>query len=291
MRKTQIEEVTNLFDQMEIAAQGRQASLPTFIKPYHLACIAVQARAQGDNISLPPNSDIESYAARMGLWEAIGQIPPVHVNRRATCGRFVEARAVTQDETVHRVSIDISRMFENTGTDTDTCESLQILASELLGNCCAHSSDDDIFGMVTGQVWSGGNLAQLCIVDCGNGIRQSLNGNNDLAARLAAENACQIATEYGVTGKPFGSHSGYGLTLTNDLISQNNGNLIVISGQECYVNREGNSFACEIERPWNGTLIIFEWNTNIPLDINSVYNAWPMSESLEGEDQDDDLFD
>lgn len=291
MEKTCVTELVELFKQMDIAAQGKEASLPNFIKPFHLACIAVQARKNNGDINLPPGSNMESYASRMGLWEAIGKVPPVNVNRRVNGGRLIEAKAITKDEDVHAVSIEISDMFKQTGTDDESCEALQILAAELLGNCCAHSSnDEEIFGMVTGQLWKRGKLAQICIVDCGKGIRASLGNNSQLQGRLLSENACQIATEYGVTGKPNGTHSGYGLTLTNDLIKQNRGGLIIVSGNECYINQYGVINSKTLHIPWDGTLIVFEWNTDIPLDVNSVYDSWPMSESLK-EDQYADLFD
>lgn len=292
MRKTAIQEIETHFEQMEIAARGEEASIAEFVKPFHLACIAVQARKDNSDIILP--TDLVAYAARMGLWEAIDKEPPMQVNRNPSAGRFVETKAVKEDSDVHPVSVDISEMFSSTGSCNATTDALQILAAELLGNCCAHSSDDtsnEIFGMVVGQRWHKGNLAQLCIVDCGIGIRDSLENNCNLLARLASGNACQIATEYGVTGKPHGSHSGYGLALANDLATLNKGNLIVISGNECYVNCEGSVVTTNLKSPWNGTLIIFEWNTNIPLDINQVYDAWPTSESLEEEEQYGSLFD
>ncbi|MGR5430189.1 hypothetical protein ACPV56_09410 [Vibrio astriarenae] len=292
MNKTTIEDIDYLFEQMALVKQGRNASLPSFLKPFHLACVAMKAKQANSNIELPCGSEAESYASRMGLWDAIDQKPPVSVPRRPSCGRFVEARGIACDQDVHNTSVEISEMFKNTGSDELTTETLQILASELLGNCCAHSDNGQVFGIATGQVWPGGNLAQLCIADCGQGIRQSLYNNSQLHKRLESENACKMSTEYGVTGKPFGSHSGYGLTLTNDLTKQNNGCLLIVSDKECYINTEGNVQTCTLPRGWDGTLIIFEWNTNIPLNITQVYDGWPTPAGFEEEEgeQYDDLF-
>ncbi|MCZ4374330.1 hypothetical protein O4H50_21305, partial [Vibrio diazotrophicus] len=294
LNKTNVKDVEWFLEQMDKSTTDGSASIPTFIKPFHLACIAIHAKMSDSNISLPSQSEIEKYAVRMGLWEAIGKEPPYQVNRLSCDGRFVEARAVETDDDVHSSSVEVSEMFARTGTCKSTTESLQILAAELLGNCCAHSSDESIFGIVTGQVWHKGNLAQLCIVDCGNGIRRSLENNEGLTERLTQDNACQLATEYGITGKPFGHHSGYGLTLTNDLITQNEGCLIVVSGNECYVNCEGTVEALTLDYSWSGTLIIFEWNTDTTLDVTPIYDSWPTSESLTDETEEDlygQLFD
>lgn len=288
MYKTTYYDVTNFLNALEGAEQDEEIALPEFVRPYHLACTALKAKVTGNEINV--REELVPYMTRMGLWNAIGRKAPISVTRLPCAGRFVETRVVEDDKGVHQTSIEISQMFERTGCNSETTDSLQILASELLGNCCAHSSEDEIFGMVTGQIWEGGNLAQLCIVDCGKGIRASLEGNEELRDRLNTEFACQMATEYGITGKPHGSHSGYGLTLTNDLITQNGGCLMVISENECYVNREGQVSVHTLDNGWQGTLIIFEWNTNISLDITQVYNSWPTSQALEEEEQYGELF-
>ncbi|MFB9939726.1 ATP-binding protein [Shewanella indica] len=238
--------------------------------------------------------DLERYAARMGLWDVLDRPAPVSIGRAPARGRFAEARRVTADDQVHGVSVELSSMFHRTrGVTPATIDAIQIMLSELLGNSCAHSRRtevDQVFGVTIGQSWAGGNLAQLCIVDCGMGIRSSLSQNAQLGSRLASENACQIATEYGVTGKPFGPHSGYGLTFTNDLTSQNGGCLIVISGNECYSNRCGVVSTSVLPNFWDGTIVIFEWNTNVSLDARRVYDGWPDGVDMEEELDYGDIF-
>jgi hypothetical protein len=161
----------------------------------------------------------------------------------------------------------------------------------MLGNCCAHSTTDllEPFGLVCGQSWPNGGIAQLCLSDTGVGIRESLKQNEGLVVRLNNENACTLATEYGITGKPEGNHSGYGLALADGLIKNNNGTLAIVSGNELYFNQCGIISSRTMQYSWEGTIIIFEWNINSPLDSRAVYDSWPAPESMtEGEY--DELF-
>ncbi|OOF10761.1 hypothetical protein BZG82_06760 [Salinivibrio sp. PR5] len=268
------------------------AAIPPFLKPFHLASMAVQAKRHNESIVMPEGSDLARYASRMKLWEAIDQPPPVCTGERPAAGRFSPTRVIKNDDQVHQAAIDISEMFKSTGASDETCDSLHIMISELLGNTCAHSGEQsDIFGIVAGQVWQGGSLAQLCIADCGQGIRNSLSTNPDLTSDLRTNNACSIAVKYGVTGKPHGPHQGYGLTLTNDLTLQNNGCLVIASHDEYYMVRESGISTGTLTTPWEGTMIVFEWDINTPLDINSVYREWPKSPTEEEDDLYDNLFD
>jgi anti-sigma regulatory factor (Ser/Thr protein kinase) len=183
-------------------------------------------------------------------------------------------------------------MFANCTPNRNTIDSLQIIMAELLGNCIAHSSknNDEPFGLVCGQAWPNGNLAQIAIADTGLGIRDSLAGNLELGEQLASQNACELACVYGVTGKPNGNHSGYGLAITQRLAAQKNGVLTVVSGNELYRVDGKNETSREIDSLWNGTLIIFEWNLNVPLDIDSVYASLPRPATMKEEEW-DEIFD
>lgn len=269
-----------------LATTGRGWS-PDFWKPFHFATLAAQARRLG--VTLTIDNEQLDYAIRMGIFEAIGQEPPRLVGQRAPDGRFVEAKAVTEPRDVDTVSEAVTQMFRCYSPENE--EALSVLFSELLGNCVAHSSDSQQlpFGLICGQSWPNGNKAQFCVADTGIGIRDSLIVNDQLAERLAEQNACQLATVYGVTGKPEENHSGYGLALTNGLITQNDGNLFVVSGNELYWNRGGRISTSELKHGWDGTFILFEWHLNTSMDLREVYDSWPAPDSME-EDDYNELF-
>ncbi|MDC8832229.1 ATP-binding protein [Alteromonas gilva] len=289
MENTNVGEILNFIRQVNEWDNTNSISLPNFLKPFHLAMLSASCRSK--NCHLDINHSNESYINRMGLYEAIGQTPPNRVTRNDQTGQIIEARAVEDTSSVHRLSIEISEMFTSCA-DNRTQGDLEVLISEILQNCCAHSvtGDTNPFGLVCGQAWRNGGLAQLAIVDTGIGIRASLSGNPELTEELQQNNSCMLACEYGITGKPNSSHSGYGLALAKGLAENNHGRLIVISNSELYISGNGEDKSVDLDSGWNGTIIIFEWNLNNPLDSVAVYNNWPCPTTMD-EDEYDEIFD
>lgn len=289
MENTTVEEVVNFVRRINEWENTDSIYLPSFLKPFHLAMLAATCRSK--NIHLDIEHDNESYINRMGLYEAIGQEPPTRINRYDLRGRIIEARAVEDINSVHRLSTEITEMFTSCA-DNRTQGDLEVLISEILQNCCAHSvtGNTNPFGLVCGQAWRNGGLAQLAIVDNGIGIRDSLGGNPDLTADLLRSNSCMLACEYGITGKPNSSHSGYGLALAKGLAENNYGRLIVISNNELFICGNGEDRCVDLDSGWNGTIIIFEWNLNNPLDSVTVYDGWPCPATMD-EDEYNEIFD
>lgn len=281
-------EVSRFIESLPNLSSG-SLPLPNFVKPYHLAFLASYCRS--NEITLDINHSSESYINRMGLYEAIGQEPPQRISRNDLTGHIVEARAITNVSAVPSLADEISSMFQNCANQS-TSDDLCILISELLGNCCAHSVEggQNPFGLVCGQAWPQGGLAQIAIVDTGIGISASLANNSNLNNRLASESNCALACEYGVTGKPNSSHSGYGLALAKGLAAQNRGKLIVLSDSELYICGNGENRSVHLNSLWRGTAIIFEWNMNTELDTGSVYRQWPTPATME-EDEYNEIFD
>lgn len=256
---------------------------PQFWKPFHFVTLALLAKSAGmQDLRLP--DEFESYAARMGLWDAAGIEPPYRVNKSEPAGRFMPAQAL-----VDRVRVDdraaalaeiMAKQCANASRD-----SLEVTLAELLNNCFDHARPDmDLFGLACAQSWPRGNLAQIAIADGGVGIRPTLEENDDIADRLARENACILAAEYGVTGKPHRSHSGYGLTLSKDVLVLNGGQLAVVSGTEIALFHRSRQYATTTSQRWQGTLVVLEWKINQPLDALAVYNSWPSPEGMTDED-------
>src|SRR3546814_14318315 len=92
-------------------------------------------------------------------------------------------------------------------------------------------TDDGLHGFVCAQTWYRDSRAQVAIADSGIGIRSSLTESLDLAKRLAKQNACELATEYGISSKLGRGHAGYGLTLARDLAQQTPGSMLFV--QSC----------------------------------------------------------
>lgn len=249
---------------------------PDFLRPFHLLTFALALKAgKWSGVTLPDN--LENYAIRMGLYEAAGLRPPKEINKYSATGRFHPVIPLVDIRTVAATAARLSALCENQVTTRETRESLEAVIMELLENCYAHAKTGgrEFHGLAAAQIWPYGNLAQIAVADVGVGIRARLMDNPNLHALLRTFNACEVATRYGITADEVG-HGGYGLTLAKDLLRSNRGNLMVISKNEVAVGTPNGMVSSKFKSVrWNGTLIIFEWNTNRSLNVRTVYKRWP----------------
>ncbi len=247
---------------------------PDFLRPFHLLTFALVLKAGNwKGVTLPEN--LENYAIRMGLYEAAGIPPPKTIHKYSSAGRFHPVIPLVDARTVAVTAARLSALCANQLSTKETQDSLETSISELLENCYAHAGRR-FYGLAAGQIWQYGNLAQIAIADTGVGIRARLMDNPNLHALLRTFNACELATRYGITADESG-HGGYGLTLAKDLLRSNGGNLMVISKDEVAVGTSKGMVSSKFKSSvrWNGTLVIFEWNTNRTLDVRAVYRGWP----------------
>lgn len=294
MNLTSMEEVIDWLDSLKLSLSTDEISGPGFLKPFHLVTLALilkkkNIREKFAGLTLP--EDLSGYAERMGLWEAAGMSPPQRIFSRHSTDNCMPISPLDRKEQV----IDKTKEFEilfDIKNNQDKKDILIVL-SELLENCYAHGRiTDELHGFVCAQQWQRGDLGQIAICDLGIGIRSSLNENINLHSQLAENNACVIACEYGVTSKPRVEqhHSGYGLTLTKDILKGNGGRLIVVSYDEfAWLRNSNNGIVNNMDggvmpSKWPGTLIVFEWKISQPLDALSVYNSWPQSDEDTGDD-------
>lgn len=270
-----------------------EETLCQFLKPYHLLTLALELKRRGisqfDFPALP--SELLTYAARMKLWDAADlNLPRSSVrNEAAQKGKFLPVQKLTDNNKVNEVATDLMQISVKQNLRCETVNSLEIMLIELLNNYYDHSnSDKNLYGLACAQSWPRGNLAQIALIDSGIGIRRSLQQNADLGPLLRDMNACELSCEYGITGKPNNGHSGYGLTLAKELMQGNQGNFILISYDEGFVQNAEGSESFHISPIWEGTLLILEWNVSEPLNVNvnDIYNSWPTPEGFDP----DELF-
>ena len=277
MEATTVQDVEWWIGQVAKGLSGRNFDGPRFLRPYHFAIVGNAAyRAGATRIFVP--AFFGPYAARMHLWQAIGLEAPQEVAERNPGGRFFPLTPIKSEHGAEVVADGIRDVFKTCGTtDNRALRAIEIMLSEILGNCFFHSKmSADIRGLACAQSWPDRNLAQVAVVDTGVGIRRTLGQNPAYSVRLKSENANELATELGVTGKPDGRHSGYGLTVARQLMQNHGGNLLVLSGDEAFRAWGRKSRGRTLLHPWQGTIVIMEWNMDRPLDVSAVYAAWPQ---------------
>ncbi|SDV50224.1 histidine kinase [Chitinasiproducens palmae] len=278
MELTALGEIFSWIDEVHCLTNNMECTAPRFFRPYHFVLAAMELRRIGaPAVRLP--REFEGYAARMHFWDAIGLRAPVYVNEYNAAGRFHPLERLEDEEQVDQVSEALTHILDN-GGDTSAKAAVQ----ELLGNCFAHAeSDMGLHGLACAQFWARGRKAQIAICDSGIGIRRSLLQRAEYRESLATSNACEFATRYAVTSKPNRGHSGYGLKLARDLMGNNGGCLYIVSYDEFFMTRGAAVLAGQTPRTFNGTLIVLEWNTDVPLSTREVYESWPQ---IEGNDDD-----
>ncbi|WP_080425200.1 ATP-binding protein [Burkholderia ubonensis] len=285
MKPTKLRDITSWVSSVEQLVDEGTCACPSFFRPFHFLILAMELKRSGGNVSLPEK--IMRYAVRMRLWEAIDQAPPFNINAYNPAGKFHPVEPLIDQNAVDDTSECLVEIFRRAGIDDGAIDGARTVVQELLGNCFAHAeSDNGLHGLACAQYWPGGDLAQIAICDSGIGIRTSLSANDDLLLELVKRNACEMATEYSVTSKPGKGHSGYGLTLARDLIEQAGGTIYVVSQDEFFYSSGGVTDYGGIPTTLNGTLIVLEWDTKVPLNLRQVYNAWPLPEGMDDDDYD-----
>lgn len=274
-----------LFDLEQLRSEGR-CGAPKFIKPFHLATLAhTLMQLESRKLALPEK--IAPYADTMKLWDAVNVPSPFPEKVRSPGGRYHPIQLLKDESTIDATAASLTALFQTVCPDARTNDAICIMLRELIANCYVHSAvADGLYGLICAQVWNVGRRAQIVLADTGIGIRQSLAQNALLSARLNIENACEIATEYGVTGKPGKGHSGYGLSVARRLLEQNKGFLLVLSGNEGFASRYGASTHVKMNTSWNGTLLVIEWSLDMPMDIGAVYRSFPLPEGMDDDDFD-----
>lgn len=286
MEFTAPSEVEKWLEELNFLVKDKKCEAPRFIKPFHLATLAHKMRLKKlGGLNLPEK--IAPYANTMRLWEALGLTPPDIVALRQAPGRHHPIEVLRDPNSIQETADNLVKLLVPVCSDAMTIDAVNTMLRELVDNCYSHAEvPDGISGLVCAQVWAGGDKAQISLADTGIGIRDSLALNGDLLPRLASENSCELATEYGVTGKPGKGHSGYGLAVARKLIEQNDGNLLVRSGKEGFCLHRGNLMRFNTSRIWHGTLLIIEWDLKRSMNIREVYESFPLPEGMSHDDFD-----
>jgi len=286
-RETKLGDIAGWNKSLQQLRKNQKCTGPRFLLPFHFVTMALllkEERVGAVRLSGP----MEEYAARLKLWEAIGLQGPVVTPNRPTGSRYHEITPLTSLQAVDGSASGLASMLTHDGTrgSNELRNDVFTMLLELLSNCYHHArAADGLHGLACAQTWYRDSRAQFAIADSGIGIRESLWESPDLRPRLRQENACALACELGVSSKLGVGHAGYGLAIAKDLAMQTpNSMLFVQSCKEALLieNRKVTEIST-FDYALPGTLVVFEWDLNKPLDLANVYRQWPT----DGGDDDD----
>ncbi|MEN5393856.1 hypothetical protein [Stenotrophomonas sp. TWI377] len=250
--------------------------------PYHFATMALVAKEMGPGQLVLPN-EVTEYAAKIRLWEAIGQESPMIVEGRPASTRYHDLTPIRSNDDVDNVASAIAEMLtSHSGACTfETRNDLFVMLAELIGNCYSHArAEDGLHGLVCAQTWYKESRAQFAIADSGIGIRESLKENADLAEKLSQRNSCSLACEWGVSSKLGVGHQGYGLTVACDMALNTPGSTLFVQScdEAIFIDNGAVQEISSFKHGFSGTLVVFEWDIGTKLDLAQVYANWPQSQ-------------
>lgn len=278
-------EIVSWISEIEKILLGlNSCNCPGFLKPIHLVTIGLAVKkSEWGGLKLP--NDLAGYASRMNLWDSINMQPPYQVNQYKPLGKFLPVQRFDQHKRDVQVAIDGLADIINKTLSTEYHSTLSNCLEELVNNFFDHArSTYELPCLIAAQSWPKGKLVQVAIADAGIGIRSSLNENTNLLYRLNNENACKLASTYGISSKLGNNHSGYGLALAKNLMEQANGSYILVSGNEIYSSIRGADTCQEIQGGWGGTILVLEWSLDSQLSSKLVYDSWPLPEGFNIDD-------
>lgn len=288
MKHTSIREIHSWLEQLEALLAEKTCQAPEFLRPFHFISLALMLKSKGARGITLPHS-LRPYAARMHLWEAIGlPSPRRHSQERDALGRFLPIEPLRSEADIQDCSDRLAAITSLAKASEESCQSLSIAVSELIGNCFSHANAEreGLHGLACAQYWPRGQLMQIAIADMGVGIRNTFDqaDREEFRLRVKEMNCCTLATELFASSKLDNGHAGYGLALARQLTEQNRGTMTVYSGHEWFHSSNGQCSEGANGVGWQGTMIVAEFNTANPLSTQAVYQNWPPVRGYEDDD-------
>ncbi|MGY3449497.1 hypothetical protein [Bradyrhizobium sp. USDA 4353] len=230
---------------------GKERHFPPFPMLFLVAKLSeFRARHPETTIQLL-HQEAHSYAAHMGFFRAAGFDYGKDVGEAKGNARYLPIRSLTQDELaqsdgqwgaelgdlIQKHADDIAVIISRDETrKSDFFNVLSYSIREMIRNVFEHSGADRVF--YCAQYWPAKQKVEVCLLDRGMGIRQSLGTNPNFRYKTDKE-AVEMSLWPGVSGKTHlkprsenWANSGYGLYMTSRL-SRHGGNFTMASGDAC----------------------------------------------------------
>jgi hypothetical protein len=194
-----------------------------------------------------------SYAAHMGFFKTAGFDIGRELDDAKGNARYLPIRAFYKSELLRQPTdrfVELGDLIQRHADDiaavvsqderraSDFFNALSYSLRELIRNVFEHAETDRV--LYCAQYWPAKQKVEVCILDRGIGIRQSLGTNPNFRFRTDKE-ALEMSLWPGVSGKTHlksmstnWANSGYGLYMTSRL-SRHGGNFAIVSGDACIV--------------------------------------------------------
>ena len=276
-----------------------------FITPsglcYLIACIQTLTNIIGkENIEIimPHNNSTNNYLTRMNFLENLGLVDNNCINKNDCSNSLLELQKISMTcKCDWQITQNLITVLESQlpVDNQDILKAVSYAIGEIVDNTLRHSQSQ-IGGYICAQTYPNLNKLEICIIDGGIGIVESLKVENNVHKEKICEfksdsEFIQYAIEKGITSKtqPKSGHSGEGLFFTSEFIKENNGKMKIISdnGMLLIDNINGVQLS-KTKHSWQGTIVMLEFNLDVPVIVKDIFDR---ECPLEPEEFDlDDLF-
>ncbi len=253
-----------------------------FIGPTALALLEAVLRrleedrliAAGTFITFPKSPLTSMYLHRMDLFrgmKTVGTLDEPFTRKKAV--GFRPCKEFKSDKDYYEVARELTdALAERVRTDGMAKNAIYICMNELTENVI-HHANASFGGFAAAQGNPKRQRFEVGIVDLGQGIRGSLTKNPKYADIESDVQAIEAALQPRVTATPE-RNSGIGLFITKLLLHENEGSLLVRSGNGRVVGGDGEcAETTSVSLP--GTVVAMRARTDRPLDLGEIYRRLP----------------
>jgi hypothetical protein len=234
---------------LDFSAWGQAKAHELPLKPFGMLIISQavrQLRKRLPNVvivpTLPAKNDIEGYAAHMGFFDACGiELKKPFGDAKGSHTYLPITQVMTDNLFISSQAEDLGKELARKLTqqnDGKLVKTLEFSFMEIIRNVIEHSRSKDFW--YCAQYWSSKGEAEIALIDCGMGLRQSLLDNPHLRPTLTDDRiALKYALMPGISGKMYAGkvsnpddiweNTGFGLYM-NYRICNEGGNFFIASG-------------------------------------------------------------
>ena len=253
---------------------GKRCAVGDFrvLQPWCLAVLAAIARREDHTCTYPifsqqKQSSLFAYSLGLGAFSGEGSISKEEINRTVKLQKIVKYSEI--DNLAEKIaSLTLTDSSEHYLDSIEVKELIKYIIIELLRNVVQHSGDKN-GGIVVAQRMDQGDeyehnkCIQICVVDRGIGIYESLKKmhnitNNEAALEHSLWPSFSGTFAEGLTGSE--QNAGMGLFFISELVKRTAGRLLIASGNNSLLlegdpNGEGNNKIEFLDVGFDGTIV------------------------------------
>lgn len=271
--------------ELELDLSSADWAYPSGLVPLASLLRVLSQREVHVTVEKYPDTSICSYYCRSNFFEQIGvESPCADKNKSLGVDRAVKITEL-QNATISRKTLTdlagllrrLPKSIEGIDATDGSRKSFVDACGELASNTRhayeEHAGEPEIAGRPRGllqaQFYPRAGRVELCVCDCGRGIKRSMEGehNEDYASHLEATTAALAFRNR----NPIGDGEGVGLSAVHTYVKKNGGVLRIRTGDALRTQHGSKGASATEQLPvWNGTIIALEILVEKNADLSKI---------------------